>query len=117
MRSSPPSPTSVGVTTRGEDICACGCGCGTGGIEVCHGKAGGPSPGWRAADNIPRGKRTGRMKRPAQARDLFRHLTAEKASLYRSVLEAFAAAKRQYRLQLRPDEVLAEAPWEGAAPA
>ncbi|MEJ8839369.1 TIGR02677 family protein [Ramlibacter sp. AN1133] len=57
------------------------------------------------------------MKKPAQARDLFRHLTADKAFLYRSVLEAFAAAKRQYRLQLRPDEVLAEAAWEGAAPA
>lgn len=56
------------------------------------------------------------MKKPAQAKDLFRHLTAEKASLYRSVLDAFAAAKRQYRLQLRPDEVLAEAPWDGVPP-
>jgi uncharacterized protein (TIGR02677 family) len=28
----------------------------------------------------------------------------------------FAAAKRQYRLQLRPDEVLAEARWPGEAP-
>jgi uncharacterized protein (TIGR02677 family) len=57
------------------------------------------------------------MKKPAQAKDLFRHLTAEKAAIYRSVLEAFAAAKRQHRLQLRPDEVLAEAPWDGAPPS
>lgn len=57
------------------------------------------------------------MRKAAQAKDLFRHLTADKASFYRCVLEAFAAAKRQYRLQLRPDEVLAEAPWEGAPPS
>ena len=42
---------------------------------------------------------------------------ADKAALYRAVLDAFAAAKRQYRLQLRPDEVLAEAEWPAAPPA
>ncbi len=31
-------------------------------------------------------------------------------------MDAFAAAKRQYRLQLRPDEVLAEGRWEQARP-
>lgn len=41
--------------------------------------------------------------------DLLRHVTADKAPLYRSVMDVFAAAKRQYRLQLRPDEVLSEA--------
>lgn len=49
--------------------------------------------------------------------DLFRHVTADKAGLYRSIMEVFAAAKRQYRLQLRPDEVLTEADWGGALPA
>jgi len=48
--------------------------------------------------------------------DLLRHVTAEKAALYRSVMDVFAAAKRQYRLQLRPDEVLSEANWPGAVP-
>lgn len=48
--------------------------------------------------------------------DLFRHVSAEKGSLYRSIMDVFAAAKRQYRLQLRPDEVLAEATWQGPAP-
>jgi uncharacterized protein (TIGR02677 family) len=43
--------------------------------------------------------------------DLFRHVSAEKAALYRSVMETFAAAKRQFRLHLRPDEVLAEGHW------
>ncbi|MDR2259760.1 MAG: TIGR02677 family protein [Azoarcus sp.] len=49
--------------------------------------------------------------------DLFRHVTADKTALYRAIMETFAAAKRQYRLQLRPDEVLAEADWGGAPPA
>jgi len=31
-------------------------------------------------------------------------------------MDVFAAAKRQYRLQLRPDEVLAEANWAGDPP-
>lgn len=48
--------------------------------------------------------------------ELFRHVTTEKAAFYRSVMDVFAAAKRQYRLQLRPDEVLAEADWSGTAP-
>ena len=43
--------------------------------------------------------------------ELFRHVSAEKAAVYRSIMDVFAAAKRQYRLQLRPDEVLAEAQW------
>jgi len=50
------------------------------------------------------------------AADLFRHVSAEKASFYRCILDVFAAAKRQYRLQLRPDEVLAEACWPDPAP-
>jgi len=50
------------------------------------------------------------------AAELFRHLSAEKAVLYRSIMDVFAAAKRQYRLQLRPDEVLAEANWSGSPP-
>lgn len=40
--------------------------------------------------------------------DLFRHLTADKARTYRAVMGVFAAARRQFRLHLRPDEVLAE---------
>ena len=52
----------------------------------------------------------------ASAAELFRHVSADKAALYRAVLDVFAAAKRQYRLQLRPDEVLAEAAWPTAAP-
>lgn len=41
--------------------------------------------------------------------ELFRHVSAEKAAFYRCIMDVFAAARRQYRLQLRPDEVLAEA--------
>jgi uncharacterized protein (TIGR02677 family) len=52
-----------------------------------------------------------------QAADLFRHVSAEKAGLYRCIMDVFAAAKRQYRLQLRPDEVLAEASWPNGRPA
>jgi uncharacterized protein (TIGR02677 family) len=48
--------------------------------------------------------------------DLFRHVSAEKAALYRSVMETFAAAKRQFRLHMRPDEVLSEGRWDAAAP-
>ena len=50
------------------------------------------------------------------AADLFRHITVEKAAHYRAIMDVFAAAKRQYRLQLRPDEVLAEASWPDAPP-
>lgn len=52
---------------------------------------------------------------PAGAAELFRHVSAEKAAMYRCIMDVFAAAKRQYRLQLRPDEVLAEAQWPGGA--
>ena len=48
--------------------------------------------------------------------ELFRHVSAEKAAFYRSLMAVFAAAKRQYRLQLRPDEVLAEGQWPGEVP-
>lgn len=48
--------------------------------------------------------------------DLFRHVSADKAAFYRCIMDVFAAAKRQYRLQLRPDEVLAEAAWSDTAP-
>lgn len=48
--------------------------------------------------------------------DLFRHVSAEKTVFYRSIMDVFAAAKRQYRLQLRPDEVLAEARWPNGPP-
>jgi uncharacterized protein (TIGR02677 family) len=48
--------------------------------------------------------------------ELFRHVSAEKAALYRCIMDVFAAAKRQYRLQLRPDEVLAEARWPSPSP-
>jgi hypothetical protein len=34
---------------------------------------------------------------------LFRHVSADKAALYRAVMDTFAAAKRQFRLHLRPD--------------
>jgi uncharacterized protein (TIGR02677 family) len=50
------------------------------------------------------------------ARDLFRHVSAEKSELYRGIMDAFAAAKRQFRLHLRPDEVLVEADWKGPPP-
>lgn len=53
---------------------------------------------------------------PETSADLFRHATAEKASVYRAIMEVFAAAKRQYRLQLRPDEVLSEANWGHRTP-
>ncbi len=53
---------------------------------------------------------------PFEARELFRHVSAERSALYRAVMEAFAAAKRQFRLHLRPDEVLAEAVWTESPP-
>lgn len=49
--------------------------------------------------------------------DLFRHVTVEKAAFYRAIMAVFAAARRQYRLQLRPDEVLVEANWPGSQPS
>jgi uncharacterized protein (TIGR02677 family) len=57
------------------------------------------------------------MPPPTGAAELFRHVSADKAAVYRAVLDSFAAARRQYRLQLRPDEVLAEAAWPGPAPS
>ncbi len=57
------------------------------------------------------------MSLPAGAAELFRHVSADKAAVYRAVLDAFAAARRQYRLQLRPDELLADAAWPGAPPS
>src|SRR5215813_4228743 len=56
------------------------------------------------------------MPAVSDSAELFRHVSAEKASFYRCIMDVFAAAKRQYRLQLRPDEVLAEAQWPGAPP-
>lgn len=53
---------------------------------------------------------------PPSASSLFSHVTAEKCAVYRAIMEAFAAAKRQFRLHLRPDEVLLEAPWPAARP-
>ena len=52
----------------------------------------------------------------SESAELFRHVNADKSRLYRCILDVFAAAKRQYRLQLRPDEVLAEANWSGEPP-
>jgi|SRR5699024_3475613 len=49
--------------------------------------------------------------------ELFRHVSAERAADYRAVLDVFAAAKRQFRLHLRADEVRAEAAWPGAVPS
>lgn len=43
--------------------------------------------------------------------ELFRHVSVEKAALYRAVMDVFSAAKRQFRLHLPPDEVLAEGCW------
>jgi uncharacterized protein (TIGR02677 family) len=56
------------------------------------------------------------MRAVRDSAELFRHVSAEKAAFYRCIMDVFAAAKRQYRLQLRPDEVLAEARWPEAPP-
>jgi len=56
------------------------------------------------------------MQTATDSADLFRHVSTEKATFYRSIMEVFAAAKRQYRLQLRPDEILAEAQWSDGSP-
>lgn len=50
-------------------------------------------------------------------RELFRHVSADKAAFYRAIMEVFAAAKRQFRPYLRPDEVLREAAWPNDPPA
>ena len=57
------------------------------------------------------------MPLPRGASDLFRHVSADKSALYRAVLDTFASARRHYRLQLRPDEVLADTARLGAAPS
>lgn len=51
------------------------------------------------------------------ARELFRHVSADKAALYRTIMDTFAAAKRQFRLHLRPDDVLLEANWPSDPPS
>lgn len=56
------------------------------------------------------------MKVANHAADLFRHVSVDKAAFYRCIMDVFAAAKRQYRLQLRPDEVLGEAGWPAPPP-
>src|SRR5438876_3145450 len=56
------------------------------------------------------------MRVISDSAELFRHVSAEKAAFYRCIMDVFAAAKRQYRLQLRPDEVLAEARWSAGPP-
>lgn len=53
----------------------------------------------------------------AQRANLFRHVSTELAGNYRAVLDVFSAAKRQFRLHLRPDEIRTEAQWPGARPA
>jgi uncharacterized protein (TIGR02677 family) len=54
---------------------------------------------------------------PSSAATLFGHVMAENAPLYRAILDVFAAAKRQFRLHLRPDEVLTEAAWSNQPPS
>ena len=49
---------------------------------------------------------------PQTAGDLFRHVNADKARLYRMIMESLAAAKRQFRLQLRLNEVRLETAWQ-----
>ncbi len=53
---------------------------------------------------------------PATAASLFSHVTADKAGLYRAIMEVFASAKRQFRLHLRPDEVLEDGRWPAGTP-
>ena len=53
---------------------------------------------------------------PQATGDLFRHVSADKAQLYRLIMDTFAAAKRQFRLQLRPDEVRLGAAWHATPP-
>lgn len=56
------------------------------------------------------------MRDANESAELFRHVSAEKSAFYRCIMDVFAVAKRQYRLQLRPDEVLAEAQWPESKP-
>lgn len=72
-----------------------------------------------AADDVAWDTRAGRRADVTQraSADLFRHVTADKAAFYRAIMAVFSAARRQYRLQLRPEEVLAEADWLGLPPS
>lgn len=54
---------------------------------------------------------------PHSAPALFGHVMADNAPLYRAILGVFATAKRQFRLHLRPDEVLAQASWPDEPPS
>lgn len=56
------------------------------------------------------------MKARTGSAELFRHVSAEKSAFYRSVMDSFATAKRQFRLHLRPDEVLSEGKWTDQPP-
>ena len=56
------------------------------------------------------------MRDAPDSAELFRHVSAEKSALYRNIMDSFAAAKRQFRLHLRPDEVLAECQWANLPP-
>jgi len=47
---------------------------------------------------------------------LFSHVSTEHAITYRAIMDVFAKAKEQYRLQLRPDEVLNEVAWPSNSP-
>ena len=50
------------------------------------------------------------------APQLFSHVIAENRPHYRAILDVFATAKRQFRLHLRPDDVLTEARWPDGPP-
>lgn len=52
----------------------------------------------------------------ATHQDLFRHVTADNAALYRCVLDVCAAAERQLLLYVRPSEILAQSKWLGEPP-
>jgi uncharacterized protein (TIGR02677 family) len=52
----------------------------------------------------------------SEASNLFRHVGGDNAFFYRTVMDVFAAAARTYRIQLRPDDVLAEGRWSNAPP-
>lgn len=54
---------------------------------------------------------------PPSAGALFSHVMAGNAPLYRAILNLFSASKRQFRLHLRPDDVLAEAAWPAEPPS
>jgi uncharacterized protein (TIGR02677 family) len=54
---------------------------------------------------------------PPSAATLFSHVTVEKMGFYRAIMDMFASAKRQFRLHLRPDEVLIETHWPQERPS